>query len=77
MRKQIESYEESVLSIYGVEDVKVIRARKYGNNAVVDIVIGVDAKLNITDAHDISTKVEEILLKEHGVYDAHVHVEPN
>ncbi|TWI55875.1 cation diffusion facilitator family transporter [Halalkalibacter nanhaiisediminis] len=75
--KELESYEESVLSIYGVEDVKVIRARNYGNNSVVDIVIGVNAKLDITDAHDISTKVEEILLHKHGVYDAHVHVEPN
>ncbi|MDX8366280.1 cation diffusion facilitator family transporter [Cytobacillus sp. IB215665] len=73
----ISCYKETVLSLYGVKGVKEIRGRRYGNNAVVDIVILVNSNLNIRDAHDISTMVENVLIKEHEVYDIHVHVEPN
>jgi divalent metal cation (Fe/Co/Zn/Cd) transporter len=44
---------------------------------VVDIVILVNSDLDIRGAHDIATKVENVLIKEHHVYDVHVHVEPN
>jgi len=57
--------------------VKEIKGRMYGNNAVVDVVIVVNATLTIHEAHDISTLVEKALKKENGVYDVHVHVEPN
>jgi cation diffusion facilitator family transporter len=74
---KIQSYKDTVLSQYGVKGVKDIKARNYGNNSVVDIVILVNSNLGIRDAHDISTKVEEVLKTQHGVYDVHVHVEPN
>jgi cation diffusion facilitator family transporter len=74
---KIQSYKDTVLSQYGVKGVKDIKARNYGNNSVVDIVILVNSNLGIRDAHDISTKVEEVLKTKHGVYDVHVHVEPN
>ncbi|MBV7509079.1 hypothetical protein KW850_28185 [Bacillus sp. sid0103] len=35
------------------------------------------SNLDILDAHNISTGVENILQKKHGLYDVHVHVEPN
>ncbi|MDX8361761.1 cation diffusion facilitator family transporter [Cytobacillus sp. IB215316] len=73
----ISCYKETVLSLYGVKGVKEIRGRRYGNNAVVDIVILVNSNLNIREAHDISTMVENVLRNEHEVYDIHVHVEPN
>lgn len=75
--EKIQTYKETVLSLYGVKGVKDIKARNYGNNSVVDIVILVNSNLGIRDAHDISTKVEEVLKHQHGVYDVHVHVEPN
>jgi cation diffusion facilitator family transporter len=74
---KIQSYKDTVLSQYGVKGVKDIKARNYGNNSVVDIVILVNSNLGIRDAHDISTKVEVVLKTKHGVYDVHVHVEPN
>jgi cation diffusion facilitator family transporter len=70
-------YKETVLSVDGVLDVRNIRARKYGNNSVVDVVLCVDSKLAIADAHNISTEVERELMKTHHVYDVHVHIEPN
>ncbi|MBY0124343.1 cation diffusion facilitator family transporter [Bacillus sp. S/N-304-OC-R1] len=73
----IEDYKETILSTFGVKGIKEIKARNYGNNTVVDIVILVNSNLNLQDAHDISTIVENALIKEHGVYTVHVHVEPN
>lgn len=74
---QIESYKVTVNDCYGVKEVKDIRARSYGNNVVVDLVILVNSDLDIRSAHDIATKVENELIREHNVYDVHVHVEPN
>lgn len=74
---RINSYKGTVLAIKGVKGVKALKARSYGNNSVVDIVILVNSNLDIRDAHDISTEVENVLIKKHGVYDVHVHVEPN
>ncbi|MEH7081213.1 cation diffusion facilitator family transporter [Neobacillus drentensis] len=75
--KQIETYKETIIDCNGVKGVKDIKARNYGNNVVVDIVILVNSDLDIRGAHDIATKVENVLIKEHHVYDVHVHVEPN
>ncbi|MDQ0858990.1 cation diffusion facilitator family transporter [Bacillus sp. V2I10] len=75
--QEIQAFKETTLSLYGVKGVKEIKARNYGNNTVVDIVILVNSNLDIRDAHDISTKVENILMNEHDVYNVHVHVEPN
>ncbi|MGM0863133.1 MAG: cation diffusion facilitator family transporter [Bacillota bacterium] len=73
----IQTYEETILTIPGVKGVKDIRGRNYGNNTVVDVVILVRSTLDIKQAHDISSVVEDELMKKHEVYDVHVHVEPN
>lgn len=75
--KKMESFKTTALTVDGVYHVKEIRARYYGNNCVVDIVILVNPKLGIQMAHDISTEVENILKDKHGVFDVHVHVEPH
>jgi cation diffusion facilitator family transporter len=75
--KDVETYKKTVMDIYGVKGVRNIRARNYGSNAVVDVVILVNSNLDIKDAHEISTKVEHALIQKHDVYDVHVHVEPN
>ena len=75
--EEIQSYKETIQNTYGVKGIKDIKARSYGNNTVVDVVILVNSTLDITSAHDISTNVEQVLNKEHDVYDVHVHVEPN
>lgn len=72
----IETYQQTVSSIAGVKAVRNIKARNYGNSAVVDVVIQVNHDLDIVDAHTISTYVEEKLIKEHDVLEVHVHIEP-
>ncbi|WP_428910053.1 cation diffusion facilitator family transporter [Niallia sp. Krafla_26] len=73
----IQSYKKTILKTYGVKGIKDIKARNYGNNPVVDVVILVNSTMDITKAHDVSTNVEQALTKEHDVYSVHVHVEPN
>ncbi|ULT54478.1 cation diffusion facilitator family transporter [Neobacillus drentensis] len=75
--KVTELYKETIDNCYGVKGVKDIKARNYGNNVVVDIVILVNSNLDIREAHDIATEVEMKLIEVHHVYDVHVHVEPN
>lgn len=74
--KKIKVYQKTILSINGVEGVENIKARNYGNSAVVDLVIIVDPNSAIKEAHDISTQVEQVLIKKYGIYEANVHVEP-
>jgi cation diffusion facilitator family transporter len=73
----IQEYKEMIHGISGVKGIKDIKARTYGNNIVVDVVITVNPALNIHEAHDISTRVEKDLEEAYEIYDVHVHVEPN
>lgn len=73
----IKEYKETICTIPGVKGINDIKARRYGNNIVVDIVITVNPSLDISTAHDISTRVEQKLVDEFEIYDVHVHVEPD
>ena len=73
----IKEYNETICNIPGVKGIKDLKARSYGNNIVVDCVITVKPTLDISTAHDISTRVEDKLMEEFDIYDVHVHVEPD
>lgn len=75
-QEKIDQYEETVQTIDGVKKIKEIKGRLYGNNVVVDIVICVEGTLDINQAHDLATLVEDTLMEKHSVYDVHVHMEP-
>ncbi|MEH7352565.1 cation diffusion facilitator family transporter [Neobacillus drentensis] len=74
---KIQLYEEAITKVEGVKGIKEIKGRNYGNNEVIDVVILVHSTLDIREAHDIATHVEKVMIKDYGVYDVHVHVEPN
>lgn len=74
--KEIELFKETIHHCDGVKGVKEIKARNYGNNVVVDVVIFVNSTLDVKRAHDIATVVENELIEKHKVYDVHIHVEP-
>ena len=40
--------------VKGVEDVKELRARNYGSNAVVDVVLSIKGDLEFQEAHNIA-----------------------
>ncbi|WP_445488042.1 cation diffusion facilitator family transporter [Niallia sp. 03133] len=73
----IDSYRHTISAVAGVKEVRDIKARNYGNSAVVDVVISVHHDLDLVHAHNISTYVEEQLIQEHDVLEVHVHIEPD
>lgn len=73
----IKEYKKTICEVPGVKGIKDLKARSYGNNIVVDTVITVNPTLDISTAHDISTRVEQKLVDEFEIYDVHVHVEPD
>ncbi|WP_312474047.1 cation diffusion facilitator family transporter [Neobacillus sp.] len=74
---KIQLYQEVITNVDGVKGIKEIKGRNYGNNEVIDVVILVHSTLDIREAHDIATHVEKVMITNYGVYDVHVHVEPN
>jgi cation diffusion facilitator family transporter len=74
---EIQDYKKTIQNTDGVKGIKEIKARNYGNNKVVDVVILVNSTLGIKDAHEISSDVEQAMAKEHDVFEVNVHVEPN
>ncbi|UII55855.1 cation diffusion facilitator family transporter [Cytobacillus spongiae] len=72
----LKKYMKTALQIEGIKRIKNLKARSYGNHIVVDLVIAVNANLDIKDAHDISTILEKKLKNEYHIYDVHVHIEP-
>lgn len=74
---KIQLYQDVITKVDGVKGIKEIKGRNYGNNEVIDVVILVNSSLDIKEAHDISSHVERVMIKDYGVYDVHVHVEPN
>lgn len=74
---KIHLYHDVITNVNGVKGIKEIKGRNYGNNEVIDVVILVNSALDINEAHWISSHVEEVMIKDYGVYSVHVHVEPN
>jgi cation diffusion facilitator family transporter len=71
------SIEEILMSTDGVLGFHELKTRKIGNAMAADVHIEVDRELNIVDAHEISTQVED-RLKEVCGKNGHfsIHVEP-
>lgn len=73
---KLNEFKDTVLTIPGVESIIDMRARVHGNSILLDIIIGVDCNLNVTQSHDISDEIEKTLLEKHRLDHVHIHVEP-
>lgn len=72
---KLQLYQGVINKVDGVKGIKEMKVINYGNNEVLDVVILVNSTLDAKQAHHIATHVEIIMMKDHGVYDVHVHVE--
>ena len=64
-------------SIPGVYDAHAIRSRQIGQGYFIDLHIEVDPMMNVLDAHEISEKVEQEIIKDSpNILDVVVHIEP-
>ncbi len=72
----LEAIEKDIRNVHGVREVRVIKARDAGGYIHVEATILVDPKLNIREAHRISSKVEELIREKYGRVLCCIHVEP-
>lgn len=76
-KKVIKSIENLVYSVAGVEKIKDLKTRIFGNKIYVDIDIEVDGSISVEEGHDIAENVHDIVEKGvESVKHCMVHVEP-
>ncbi|MBB6454643.1 cation diffusion facilitator family transporter [Salirhabdus euzebyi] len=74
--KEIKEIKKSISNVHGVEKVKDIKARKHGNQVLLEATILVNPQLTVEESHHITDEVEIHLEKKYGVKHAHLHIEP-
>ena len=68
---------EKICSIEGVEEIKSLKSRIFGNKIYVDLEIFVDQNITVKEGHDIAEKVHDKLEKEiRDIKHCMVHIEP-
>lgn len=68
---------EKIYSIEGVEEIKSLKSRIFGNKIYVDLEIFVDQDITVKEGHDIAEKVHDKLEKEiQDIKHCMVHIEP-
>ncbi|RXT03610.1 cation diffusion facilitator family transporter [Ammoniphilus sp. CFH 90114] len=72
----LSQFTHTIMLIKGVRVVDDIRARSYGSDIFVDVVIHVDPEINIIESHHICNQIEQIMLDRHQVSNVHIHIEP-
>ncbi len=73
----IERIRQVILSVHGVEAMHMLRSRRLGADAFVDVHIMVDPMVSVSEGHLISEKVRARLVRElEDVSDVTVHIDP-
>lgn len=68
---------KTALSINGVDDIHNLKTRRNGISYIIYAHIVVDAKITVTQAHEITTNVEKALISKFGTEtQVNIHVEP-
>ncbi len=70
-------YKESIELVEGVKEVEDVKARKLGNQVVIDVTVKVDPHLNVIKSHEIADQIEHMMNDEHQIKDTLVHIEPD
>ncbi len=74
--QKLEVFSKTIEATPGVEAIKDIKARMYGNTVLVDVIIFVAQELNVVEGHDICEAIELRMKSEHKIMYVHVHLEP-
>jgi len=68
---------KSILSVDGVYALHILRTRRMGPEALVDVHIQVDPYLSVSEAHFVSERVRKKVISDvDEVYDVMVHIDP-
>lgn len=74
--EELEEIKDSIKAHPDVLDIKDIKGRKHGNQALIEMTILVEPLLTVEESHIITDQIEELLEKKHEVPHAHIHIEP-
>jgi cation diffusion facilitator family transporter len=73
----VEKIKYTILSIDDVRQLHMLRSRRMGHNALVDVHIQVSPKLSVSEGHHIAEMVEKTLIEKfEEVNDVTVHIDP-
>ncbi len=76
-KEKIKELEQLILTREKVKGVHKLRTRKLANTIYIDLHLEVDGNLTVTQGHDISEDVKQILFKNNPkIIDVMVHLEP-
>jgi cation diffusion facilitator family transporter len=76
-KEDLDNITQSIIKVSEVKKIKDIRARKYGNNIFIDVIVRVSANLSVVEGHSIAEEIEMKLRSEFSIAEAIVHVEPD
>lgn len=75
--EEVEKIRNIIAGVEGVRSLHMLRTRKMGPNALVDVHIQVDSFLSVSEGHQISETVRQQLLQNiEDVSDVTVHIDP-
>ena len=75
--EQVTEIKQAILEIDGVEELHMLRTRRMGGEALVDVHILVAPKVSVSEGHYISESVRQTLVKKFDVIqDVLVHIDP-
>ncbi len=73
----LQQIEQIVMDIDGVKQLHMLRTRRMGQNALVDLHILVPPRLSVSEGHQISEAVEDVLKDQFdAINDVTVHIDP-
>ncbi len=75
--ERVAAIRETIESVTGVRDLHLLRTRRMGADALVDVHIQVDPRLSVSEGHQVSEAVRYRVIKEiDEVADVMVHIDP-
>ena len=75
--EMVEQIKQTILAIDDVRELHLLRSRRMGHNALVDVHIQVSPKLSVSEGHHISESVETALSRKfEEINDVTVHIDP-
>jgi cation diffusion facilitator family transporter len=73
----LSSIKQHIKEVNGVVELHMLRSRRMGHNALVDVHILVDSRLSVSEGHQISEAVEHALINNFDeINDVTVHIDP-
>ncbi len=75
--EKLEVIRASIKEDAEVLEVKDMKGRLHGNQALIEITIYVDPELTVKQSHHITDRIEALLAEKHAVPHAHIHTEPH